>query len=116
MYYGGSKPRKEYPRLSEAEFLLHAKWMRTSLEVKATKGAYLVMVEGLTQKEAADISGSSQPNVNEAVQRTSRRHYELMEVYGERLGVTAQDILSSVLGTVSNGEWKNGEEQRAKAG
>lgn len=106
MYYGGSKPRKEYPRLSEAEFMLHAKWMRTSLEVKATKGAYLVMVEGMTQKEAADISGSSQPNVNEAVQRTSRRHYELMEVYGARLGNTAHELLEDVLGTVANGEWK----------
>lgn len=97
MYYGGSKPRKEYPTLTEAEFLLHAKWMRTSLEVKATKGAYLVMVEGKTQTEAANISGSSQSNVNEAVQRTTRRHNELMEVYGPRLKEKASDHINEIL-------------------
>jgi hypothetical protein len=97
MYYGGSKPRNEYPTLTEAEFMLHAKWMRTSLDVKSTKGAYLVLVNGLTQKEAVEQTGSSAANVNESVQRVTVRHNEIMEIYGPRLKEKASDHINEIL-------------------
>lgn len=97
MYYGGCVPRKEYPTLTEAEFLVHAKWMRTDLSVKSTKGAYLVLVEGLTQKVAAEQTGASPANVNDSVRRVTQRHNEFMEAYGPRMKEKGADHINEIL-------------------
>lgn len=113
MYYGGSTPRNEYPTLTEAEFMLHAKWMRTSLDVKSTKGAYLVLVKGLTQKEAVEQTGSSPANVNESVQRVTTRHNDIMSVYGPRLQLRAGEYVHELLDMVAQLETPIKEEENA---
>jgi hypothetical protein len=113
MYYGGCVPRKEYPTLTEAEFLVHAKWMRTDLSVKSTKGAYLVLVEGLTQKVAAEQTGASPANVNDSVRRVTQRHNEFMEAYGPRLKEKATDHVKGILDLIAADHSTAQEEQNA---
>lgn len=98
---------KDHITVTDAEFRLIVKQMRGSMEDKATAAAYLVMVNGMTQKAAYDQVGSSAANVNGAIQKITIRHKEIMEVYGPRISGAALEIMNKALGVITGKESEN---------
>jgi hypothetical protein len=108
--------RNDHITLSDAEFRLIVKQMRGNMEDKATRAAYLVMVDGMSQKAAFEQCGSSAANVNGAIQKITIRHKEIMDVYTERFNqkVAVMRLIEPTFEfTRGNG---NGEEQETKTG
>lgn len=67
------------------EFLLILKIMRVSIDAPAVQGAYLVLFEGKTQKQAFEQSGSSAGNVCNTLAKIRKHHESIMEAYASRL-------------------------------
>jgi hypothetical protein len=108
--------KNDHITLSDAEFRLIVKQMRGKMEDKATAAAYLVMVNGLSQKDAFEQTGSSAANVNGAIQKITIRHKEIMDVYTERFNqkIAVMRLIEPVF-DFSRGN-DNAEDEEAKAG
>lgn len=68
--------------MTDDQFKLLMKLMRGNRESPATKAAYLVLVEGRKQIEAAKMTAASPANVHDAVTRYTQVHQQILDAYG----------------------------------
>lgn len=103
-------------RLSETEFNYLIGQMCVDMSAKAVQAAYLVLVNGMSQKAAFEQAGSSASNVNGTVKRIIDRHLEIMDVYTERFNqkVAVMRVVQPHFDFTRGND--NGEDKEAKAG
>lgn len=71
--------------MTNEQFELIVKLIRGTPDSPATKAARMVLVEGIKQKEASDLSGSSPSNVKDAVVRYKQIHEQILNTYSAQL-------------------------------
>jgi hypothetical protein len=91
--------------MTDDQFKLLMKLIRGNSESPATKAAYLVLVEGKKQVEAAKMTGASQSNVHDALMRYSQVHDQILDAYG--LSVSTADCNYLPRGVDLDGEERN---------
>ncbi len=81
-------------KITDTEFRYHVECMRGNMQAPSTRAAYMVLVEGTSQKAAYEICGSSASNVSDAVRRIKQRHARMMEVFIARAKLTRDALLA----------------------
>ncbi|MND85950.1 hypothetical protein D3C80_778950 [compost metagenome] len=79
MYYNEIK---KHEQMTDAEFELVVRQMRSKRDAASIRAAYRVLVQDSPAYLAAKHECSSQSNVHDTIKRILERHHENMAVYG----------------------------------
>ncbi|MBN3237208.1 hypothetical protein [Pectobacterium versatile] len=86
--------------MTSEQFELLVKLTRGNRDSAATKGAYLVLVEGMKQGEAVKATNSSPANVHDACVRYVQAHEQILYAYG--INVNESPCIYFPSGVISN--------------